>query len=162
VRLPLNQVGALNKINKALSKFEQEHERAPSVAELSAVMDIPKEKIMETLKISGRYISVDAPFSEGEDGSLLDVLENSNSPSADRALMTESLTQEIERALLTLCDRERDIIKAMFGIGMPEKTLDEIGTEFDLTRERVRQIKEKAIKRLRQNSRSKLLKSYLG
>jgi RNA polymerase primary sigma factor len=163
VRLPLNQVGALNKITKALSKFEQAHERAPSANELSEIMDIPKEKIMETLKISGRHISVDAPFIDGEDNSLLDVLENNDSPRADRSLMTESLTQEIEHALMTLTERERDILKLMYGIGVQEMTLDEIGDKFDLTRERVRQIKEKAIRRLRHTAKNnEHLKSYLG
>jgi RNA polymerase primary sigma factor len=126
-------------------------------------MDLPKEKIMETLKISGRHISVDAPFVDGEDNSLLDVLENGNSPRADSALMIESLTVEIERALMQLTDRERDIIKSMFGIGTPEMTLDEIGDKFELTRERVRQIKEKAIRRLRHTANNnEQLKAYLG
>jgi RNA polymerase primary sigma factor len=163
VRLPLNQVGALNKINKAYSKFEQEHERAPSATELSAIMDVPKDKILDTLKISGRHISVDAPFVDGEDNSLLDVLENNDSPRADRDLLKESLSVEIDRALLVLSERERDILKYLFGIGVPELTLEEIGDKFDLTRERVRQIKEKAVRRLRHSSRNnQLLKAYLG
>jgi RNA polymerase primary sigma factor len=162
VRLPLNQVGSLNKISKALSKFEQEHERRPSPEELSEMLDIPVEKITDTLKVSGRHISVDAPFVDGEDNSLLDVLVNDDSPMADKTLVNESLSKEIDRALSTLTDREKDIIKMFFGIGCREMTLEEIGDKFGLTRERVRQIKEKAIRRLRQNSRSKLLKSYLG
>ncbi|MDR2938247.1 MAG: RNA polymerase sigma factor RpoD/SigA [Prevotellaceae bacterium] len=162
VRLPLNQVGSLNKINKALAKFEQEHERAPSADELSVILDIPREKVADTLKVSGRHVSVDAPFVDGEDNSLLDVLVNNDSPSADRGLINESLSREIDRALSTLTDRERDIVKYVFGIGQQEMTLEEIGEKFGLTRERVRQIKEKAIRRLRHNSRSKLLKTYLG
>jgi RNA polymerase primary sigma factor len=162
VRLPLNQVGSLNKINKALAKFEQEHERAPSAEELAHVLEIPKDKVADTLKVSGRHVSVDAPFVDGEDNNLLDVLVNNDSPSADRGLINESLSREIDRALSTLTDRERDIVKYVFGIGQQEMTLEEIGEKFGLTRERVRQIKEKAIRRLRHNSRSKLLKSYLG
>ncbi len=162
VRLPLNQVGSLNKINKAFAKFEQENERTPSPEELARVLDLPKEKVQDTMRVSGRHISVDAPFAEGEDNSLLDVLVNSDSPNADRTLINESLSVEIDRALSTLTDRERDIVKYFFGIGSAEMTLEEIGDEFGLTRERVRQIKEKAIRRLRNGSRSKLLKGYLG
>ncbi len=162
VRLPLNQVGSLNKINKASAKFEQENERSPSPEELARVLDLPKEKVQDTMRVSGRHISVDAPFAEGEDNSLLDVLVNSDSPNADRTLINESLSVEIDRALSTLTDRERDIVKYFFGIGSAEMTLEEIGDEFGLTRERVRQIKEKAIRRLRNGTRSKLLKSYLG
>ncbi len=162
VRLPLNQVGSLNKINKALAKFEQENERVPSPEELAVILDLPKEKISDTLRVSGRHVSVDAPFVDGEDNSLLDVLVNSDSPNADRSLINESLTREIERALTTLTERERDIVRYFFGIGTQEMTLEEIGEKFGLTRERVRQIKEKAIRRLRHSSRSKLLKSYLG
>ena len=162
VRLPLNQVGSLNKINKALSKFEQENERQPSNEELSEMIDVPKEKISDTLRVSGRHVSVDAPFVEGEDNSLLDVLPNDDSPMADKGLVNESLNTEIERALSTLTDREREIIKSFFGIGCQEMTLEEIGERFGLTRERVRQIKEKAIRRLKSPSRSKLLKGYLG
>ncbi len=162
VRLPLNQVGSLNKINKAYSKFEQEHERKPSPEELADELELPADKVADTLRVAGRHISVDAPFVEGEDNSLLDVLVNSDSPNADRALINESLSREIERALATLTERESDIIKLFFGIGCQEMTLEEIGERFGLTRERVRQIKEKAIRRLRHTSRSKLLKSYLG
>ena len=162
VRLPLNQVGSLNKISKALSKFEQENERQPSNEELAEMIDIPKDKISDTLRVGSRHVSVDAPFVEGEDNSLLDVLPNDDSPSADKGLVNESLNTEIERALSTLTDREREIIKSFFGIGCQEMTLEEIGERFGLTRERVRQIKEKAIRRLKSPSRSKLLKSYLG
>jgi RNA polymerase primary sigma factor len=162
VRLPLNQVGSLNKINKAFQKFEQEHERRPSAEELAQELDIPVDKVTDSLKVSGRHISMDAPFVEGEDNSLLDVLVNDDAPSADRALVNESLQKEIDRALGTLTERESDIIKMFFGLGCQEMTLEEIGDKFQLTRERVRQIKEKAIRRLRQDSRSKLLKSYLG
>ena len=163
VRLPLNQVGSLNKINKAFSKLEQEFERPPSAEELAKVLDLPEDKVKDSLKISGRHVSVDAPFTDGEDNSLLDVMVNNDSPKADIKLMHESLQREIERSLSTLSDRERDVISLFFGIGMQHGlTLEEIGAKFDLTRERVRQIKEKAIRRLRQNSRSKLLKTYLG
>jgi RNA polymerase primary sigma factor len=162
VRLPLNQVGSLNKINKAFSKFEQENERRPSPEELAEELDLPVDKIADTMKVSGRHISVDAPFVEGEDNSLLDVMINDDSPNADRVLINESLSKEIERALSTLTEREHEIVKKFFGIGVPEMTLEEIGDEFGLTRERVRQIKEKAIRRLRSSSKSKLLKSYLG
>lgn len=162
VRLPLNQVGSLNKINKALQHFEQKHERKPSAEELAEELDLPVDKIAETLKMSGRHISMDAPFVEGEDNSLVDVLPNDDSPNADRGLINESLSKEIDRALATLTPRESEIIRKFFGIGVQEMTLEEIGDEFGLTRERVRQIKEKAIRRLRSNSKSKLLKTYLG
>lgn len=162
VRLPLNQVGSLNKINKAFQKFEQDNERMPSSEELAEILNIQKEKISDTLRVSGRHVSVDAPFVDGEDNSLLDVLVNNDSPNADRGLVNESLNKEIERALSTLTERERDIVKDFFGIGTQEMTLEEIGEKFGLTRERVRQIKEKAIRRLRHSNRSKLLKSYLG
>lgn len=162
VRLPLNQVGSLNKINKALSKFEQENERMPSSDELADILEIPRDKISDTLRVSGRHVSVDAPFVDGEDNNLLDVLVNNDSPNADRGLVNESLNKEIERALSTLTERERDIVKDFFGIATPEMTLEEIGEKFGLTRERVRQIKEKAIRRLRHSNRSKLLKGYLG
>jgi RNA polymerase primary sigma factor len=162
VRLPLNQVGSLNKINKAYSKFEQEHERRPSPEELAEQLELPADKVADTLRVSGRHVSVDAPFVDGEDNSLLDVLVNNDSPNADRVLIDESLSREIERSLTTLTEREADIIRMFFGIGCQEMTLEEIGERFGLTRERVRQIKEKAIRRLRHTSRSKLLKTYLG
>ena len=162
VRLPLNQVGALNKINKAQSKFEQENGRLPTSDELAEILDVPKDKIADTIRVSGRHVSLDAPFVEGEDNNLLDVLENEESPAASKGLVSESLNKEIERALSTLTPRERDIIKYFFGIGCQEMTLEEIGEKFNLTRERVRQIKEKAIRRLKLSSRCKLLKGYLG
>jgi RNA polymerase primary sigma factor len=163
VRLPLNQVGSLNKIRKAFSKLEQEFEREPSSEELSAILEIAPDKITDTMRVSGRHVSMDAPLVSGEDNSLLDVLENSDSPRADTLLMSESLQLEIERSLSTLTEREREIVKLFFGIGVNHGlTLEEIGDKFDLTRERVRQIKEKAIRRLRHKSRSRLLKAYLG
>ncbi len=161
VRLPLNQVGSLNKINKELSKFEQENERRPSAEELAERLDLAPEKVADTLKVSGRHISVDAPFVEGEENSLLDVLVNDDSPMADTNLNQESLAKEVDRALQQLGERERDILKMFFGIGCQEMTLEEIGAKFDLTRERVRQIKEKSIRKLK-GQRSRLLKSYLG
>lgn len=161
VRLPLNQVGSLNKISKELSKFEQENERRPSPEELAERLGMPVDKVSDTLKVSGRHISVDAPFSDGEDNSLLDVLSNDDGTPADQALNQESLSKEVDRALKQLYEREREIIKMFFGIGYPEMTLEEIGEKFDLTRERVRQIKEKAIKRLK-GQKSKILKGYLG
>ena len=163
VRLPLNQVGSLNKINKAFSRLEQEFERPPSSDELATALEITEEKVKDTMKISGRHVSVDAPFVDGEDNSLLDVMVNNDSPKADLELMRESLQREIERSLSTLNEREKDVVMLFFGIGKKHGlTLEEIGSKFDLTRERVRQIKEKAIRRLRHNSRSKLLKAYLG
>ena len=161
VRLPLNQVGSLNKINKALGRFEQENERQPSTQELADMIDIPKDKIDDTLRVSGRHVSMDAPFVDGEDNSLLDVLPNDDSPMADRGLNKESLSTEVERALQVLTPREREIIKCFFGIGCQEMTLEEIGENLDLTRERVRQIKEKAIRKLKKPSASKLLVTYL-
>ncbi|MBQ2077165.1 MAG: sigma-70 family RNA polymerase sigma factor, partial [Bacteroidales bacterium] len=162
VRLPLNQVGSLNKINKALSRFEQENERRPTSEELAKVLDMPEDKISDTLKVSGRHTSLDAPFANGEDNSLVDVLENTDLPNTDSKLIEESLSKEIERVLAALTEREREIVKMFFGIGGPERTLEEISDQFGLTRERVRQIKEKAIRRLKHSNRSKLLKSYLG
>ncbi len=163
VRLPLNQVGSLNKINKAYSRLEQQFEREPSAEELSEILELPQDKVADTMRVSGRHVSMDAPFVNGEENSLLDVLVNHDSPRADNLLMNESLQREIERSLSTLTERERDVVKLFFGIGINHGlTLEEIGAKFDLTRERVRQIKEKAIRRLRHNSRSKLLKTYLG
>jgi RNA polymerase primary sigma factor len=163
VRLPLNQGGSLNKINKAFSRLEQEFERPPSSDELATALELTEEKVKDTMKISGRHVSVDAPFVDGEDNSLLDVMVNNDRPKADLELMRESLQREIERSLSTLNDREKDVVMLFFGIGKKHGlTLEEIGSKFDLTRERVRQIKEKAIRRLRHNSRSKLLKAYLG
>ncbi|MDR3253244.1 MAG: RNA polymerase sigma factor RpoD/SigA [Tannerella sp.] len=162
VRLPLNQVDSLNKIKKAFSRFEQKNERKPSSEELAAELDIPVDKIADTLRVSGKHVSMDAPLVDGEDNSLLDVLVDNDAPITDGSLMHESLSKEIDRALSTLSERDAAIIKLSFGIGSPEATLEEIGYKFDLSRERVRQIKDDAIRRLRQGSRSKLLKSYLG
>lgn len=162
VRLPLNQVGSVNKINKVLSKFEQEHERRPSVEEISESLDLPEEKVDEAMSVNSRHVSVDAPFVDGEDNSLLDVLVNDDAPMADRTLLVESLKSEINKALKTLNDRERGVVEAFYGINQPEMTLEEIGSKFGLTRERVRQIKEKAIRRLRSTTNNKILKTYLG
>ena len=162
VRLPLNQVGSMNKINKMLSKFEQENERRPSIDEISEQIDLPEDKIDAAMQISGRHVSVDAPFVDGEDNSLLDVLVNYDAPMADRELVKESLQAEITNALQMLNERERNIIRAFYGIGEPELTLEEIGHKYGLTRERVRQIKEKAIRRLRGNTKNNVLKAYLG
>lgn len=163
VRLPLNQVGSLNKINKALSKFEQENERKPSPTELAEQLNMPLDKVADTIKISGRHVSLDAPFVEGEDNSLLDILVNDDSPTADNTLIKDSLASEVKRALDTLLsERERDILRMYYGIGSNEMTLEEIGERFGLTRERVRQIKEKALRKLRNSPKNKNLKSYLG
>ena len=162
VRLPLNQVGSLNKINKAFQRFEQEHERKPSAEELAEELDIPVDKIADTLRMSGRHVSMDAPFVEGEDNCLIDVMENEDSPNADRGLINESLSTEISRALATLTPREELILRKCFGIGVPEKTLEEIGDELNLTRERVRQIKEKAVRKVHTGQRSHILQTYLG
>ena len=163
VRLPLNQVGSLNKLTKEASRLEQKLERPPTNEELAASLEISEEKISETLKVSNRYVSMDAPLMQEEDSNLLDVYINPEASSTDDDLITESLQKEIERSLSTLTDKERDVINLYYGIGMKHGlTLDEIGAQFDLTRERVRQIKEKAIRRLKHTSRSKLLKTYLG
>ena len=162
VRLPLNQVGALSKISKELNRFEQENERRPSVEELSEKIDLPEDKIDEAMNVNAHHVSVDAPFADGDDNSLLDIMVNDNSPMADKQLVMESLRTEIANALKVLNDRERKIIEAYFGIGQPELTLDEIGAKMGLTRERVRQIKEKAIRRLRTSTTNKTLKTYLG
>jgi RNA polymerase primary sigma factor len=161
VRLPLNQVTTLSKYKKAIQEFEQEHQRKPSAEELAEIMDIPVEKVKDTVNVSGKNISVDAPFGEAEDGTLLDVLQNTDSPRVDNVLIRESLSTEIERIFATLSDREAEILKDSFGIGRQELTLEEIGIKFGLTRERVRQIREKAIRKLRHMSKSKLLKAYL-
>lgn len=162
VRLPLNQVGSVNRIARELNKFEQENERKPSVEEMADRIDLPEEKIAEAMKINTHHVSMDAPFADGEDNSLLDFLPNTDSPSTDNVLDQESLRTEIGRVLDVLNDREQKVIKAFFGIGMQEITLEEIGDKYNLTRERVRQIKEKAIRRLRYNTKSKTLKTYLG
>ena len=163
IRLPLNQVGSLNKISKETSRLEQVFQRLPSSDEIADALDMPEEKVAEALKISTRHFSVDAPLVQGEDSSFLDIYVNHESPNADNELIHESLSREIQRSLSTLTERERDIINLYFGIGINHGlTLDEIADKFDLTRERVRQIKEKAIRRLKHTARSKLLKSYLG
>jgi len=164
VRLPLNKVGSLNKINKAFSELEQEYEREPSSDELAELLEIPTEEVETTLGVAARHVSMDAPFVEGEDNSLLDVLENGGTPGTDSGLeYSESLRKEIDRSLSTLTDRQCDVIKLYFGIGVEHPmSLEDIGEKFGLTRERVRQIKDKAINKLRSKSRSKLLKNYLG
>lgn len=163
VRLPLNQVGSLNKIKKVSSRLEQEFQRPPSTDEIADSLELPEHKIDAALKIATKYVSVDAPLTAEEDLKFLDVFIPDNSTPTDSILMKESLGREIQRSLATLTEKERDVINLYFGIGTNhEFTLEEIGTKFDLTRERVRQIKEKAIRRLKHNSRSKLLKVYLG
>ena len=162
VRLPLNKIGALNKIHKTFVELEQEHEREPTPDEVAEALELDEEKVASTIKLSGRHLSVDAPFQDGEDNSLLDVLENNEAPKADNTLINESLTKEIERTLNTLSEKERQVIRAFYGIGKKQKSLEEIGKEIGISRERTRQIKEKAIKRLRHSSRNKLLKAYLG
>lgn len=162
VRLPLNQVGSVNKINRMLNKFEQENERRPSLEEISEETNLPEDKVDEAMSANTRHVSVDAPFTDGDEGSLLDILVNDNSPMADLQLVKESLQAEIKQALSILNDRERNVIEAFFGINGPELTLEEIGEKFGLTRERVRQIKEKAIRRLREGTKNKMLKAYLG
>lgn len=162
VRLPLNQVGSVAKVNRVLSKFEQENERRPSVDEISERIDLPEDKIDDALRAQNKHISMDAPIYEGEDGNMLDTMVNDDSPMADYQLLKESLKEEIHSALNGLSDREKSVIEAFYGIGMPEMTLDEIGSKYGLTRERVRQIKEKAIRRLRNNTYNEVLKTYLG
>ncbi|MDO8548743.1 MAG: sigma-70 family RNA polymerase sigma factor [Ignavibacteria bacterium] len=163
VRLPLNRVGALNKIGKAYSNLEQEFEREPNATELALELDMNVSEVADALKISGRHLSMDAPFSQGEENRLLDVIENDQQPPPDYVLMNESLKTEIERALSTLTEREAEVIKLYFGLNKDHSmTLEEIGERFNLTRERVRQIKEKAIRRLRHASRCKNLRFYLG
>jgi RNA polymerase primary sigma factor len=152
----------MNKINRMLTKFEQENERRPSVDEISEVIDIPEDKVDEAINVSGRQVSVDAPFVDGEDNSLLDILVNDNAPMADRQLVVESLRTEIDSVLKILTERERRVVTAFYGIGQPEMTLEEIGNKYGLTRERVRQIKEKAIRRLRGYTKNEILKAYLG
>jgi RNA polymerase primary sigma factor len=163
VRLPLNRVGSLNKISKTFSELEQKFEREPSPEELAEVLEVSTSEVVDTLKISGRHVSMDAPFVQGEENSLLDVLENDGEDTPDSGLINDSLRKEVQRALSTLTQREADVIALYFGLnGEHAMTLEEIGEKFSLTRERVRQIKEKAIRRLRHTSRSKALKPYLG
>lgn len=162
VRLPLNQVGSLNKINREINKFEQENERRPSLNEIADKIDLPQEKIDEAMSVNSHHISVDAPFADSEDSSLLDVLVNEDIPTTDMGLVNESLKSEIQAALSVLSERERKVIEASYGIEQPELTLEEIGEKFGLSRERVRQIKEKAIRKLRTSTKNKTLKTYLG
>ena len=162
VRLPLNQVGSVNKINREINRFEQLNERRPSVEEIAEKVDLPQDKVDEAMNINGHQISVDAPFVEGEDNSLLDVMANADAPMADTLLVEESLRSEIQTALSSLNERERNVVEASYGINQPELTLEEIGSKFGLTRERVRQIKEKAIRKLRNSKTNKFLKTYLG
>ena len=162
VRLPLNQVGSVNKITRELNKFEQEHERKPSVDEIAERVDLPEDKIADAMKANSRHVSMDAPIADGEDSSMIDFLAGDSS-NTDRELAIESLKAEVSRILKLLTDKEQKVLRAFFGIdGSPEMTLDEIGEKYNLTRERVRQIKEKALRRLRHNTKNKLLKSYLG
>ncbi|MBR5989525.1 RNA polymerase primary sigma factor [Prevotella aff. ruminicola Tc2-24] len=162
VRLPLNQVGSVNKINREINRFEQLNERRPSLEEIAEKVDLPEDKIDEAMNINGHHISMDAPFVDGEDNSLLDVMPNNDAPMADLTLVEESLRSEIQNALNVLNERERNVIEASYGINRQELTLEEIGTKFGLTRERVRQIKEKAIRKLRNCTKNKILKTYLG
>ena len=165
VRLPLNKIGSINKINKTFSKLEQEYEREPSAAEIAVMLEISEQDVKESMKNTGRHVSMDAPLTTGDDnaGSMYDVMEADDSPSPENGLLHESLRREIERALHTLTSREADVVRLYFGLsGEHAMTLEEIGEKFDLTRERVRQIKEKAIRRLKHTSRSKILKTYLG
>lgn len=162
VRLPLNQVGSVNKINRALNEFEQENERKPSIEEISERVDIPEDKIGDAMRVNSRHVSMDAPFSDSDENSLLDIMVNESSPMADKELVLESLRAEINNALSVLNEREKNVIEAFFGINQPEMTLDEIGKKYGHTRERARQIKEKAIRKLRSSTNNKMLKSYLG
>ena len=163
VRLPLNKIGSINKIKKAFSHLEQTHQRPPSAEEIATELELTVNEVKQSLKNSGRHVSMDAPFKEGEDSNLYDVLRSGESPNPDKQLMMQSLNTEINRALDTLSPREADVVKLYYGIGdQHSMTLEEIGQVFDLTRERVRQIREKAIRKLKHNSRSKILKSYLG
>ncbi len=162
VRLPLNQVGSVNRINKVLSKFEQENERRPSVDEIADKTDLPHEKIEDVLKVNTRQVSVDAPMADGDGTSMIDFMQSDSDSSTDEELLKESLRAEIASALSVLNDRERNVIEAFYGINQPECTMEEIGKRYGLTRERVRQIREKAIRRLKQNTQNKMLKAYLG
>jgi RNA polymerase primary sigma factor len=163
VRLPLNKIGSINKINKAYSRLEQEFEREPSQEEIAKILNLTADDVRDTLSTNGRHVSMDAPLQQGEDGTLMDVIEDHDQPHPDHTLMNESLRREVERAICTLTEREADVLRYYFGLnGTPQLTLEEIGERMDLTRERVRQIKEKAIKRLKHTSRSRILKTYLG
>ena len=162
VRLPLNQVGSVNKIKRILNKFEQENERRPSIDEIAEKTDMPHEKIEDVLKVDTRQVSVDAPMTESDGASMLDFMPSENEPSTDSQLVIESMREEIALALSVLNERERNVVEAFYGINQPECTMEEIGNKYGLTRERVRQIREKAIRKLKQNTKNKLLKAYLG
>ncbi len=162
VRLPLNQVGSVNKINREINKFEQKFERKPSVDEMAALVNLPEDKIADAMMANNHHLSVDAPMVEGEDGSMLDIMSNDDMPMADKELRAQSLREEIGRFLDKLTDKQKKIVSAFYGLGEKEMTLEEIGFKYHLTRERVRQIKEKALRKLRFDTHSKLLKSYLG
>ena len=162
VRLPLNQVNSISKLNREISKFEQTHERKPSISEILDLTDMPEDKIADAIVANNRHVSMDAPIGEGEDGNMLDFMTSNDTPATDNELVMQSLREEVERMLQLLTEKEQQIIRAYFGIGEPEMTLDEIGNKYKLTRERVRQIKEKAIRRIRHNTKNKLLRSYLG
>lgn len=162
VHLPLNQIGSVSKIIKFQNKFEQEHERKPNSDEIAEKIDMPEAKVIDAMKANGKHISVDAPFADGDGNSLLDVLPNADEPTADRQLFLESLRKEIADALHTLDERERYVIECFYGINQPEMTLEEIGHQYQLSRERVRQIREKALRKLRKNTKNKQLKAYLG
>jgi RNA polymerase primary sigma factor len=164
VRLPLNKIAVINKINKTFAKLEQEYEREPTPEEISSILEITEQDVKDSMRTSGRHISMDAPITQSEDsGSMYDLMEEEDSPSPEMGLMTDSLRREIERSLRTLTQREADVVRYFFGLnGLQPLTLEEIGEKFELTRERARQIKEKAIRRLKQSSRSKILKTYLG
>lgn len=162
VRLPLNQVGSVNKINRILNQFEQENERRPSVDEIADKTDIPHDKIEDALKVNTHQVSVDAPISDSDGTSMLDFMQSDSEKETDSELVMESLREEISAALNVLNERERNVIEAFYGINQPERTMEEIGKKYGLTRERVRQIREKAIRKLKQNTKSKALKTYLG
>lgn len=162
VRLPLNQIGSVNKINRVLNKFEQENERHPSIDEIAEMVDIPEDKIIDAMQMNKRQISVDAPLADSDNTSYIDILPNNLSTNTDNNLVLQSLRDEIACALNALNEREKNVIEAYFGINQPECTLEEIGQKYGLTRERVRQIREKAIRKLRQNTKNKILKTYLG
>jgi RNA polymerase primary sigma factor len=163
VRLPLNKIGSINKINKAYAKLEQKYEREPNFDEIAGLLEISENEVKESMRNAGRHVSMDAPLVQDEDNNMYDVLRSDEGPTPETELLYESLRKEIERAVSTLTAREADVVRLYFGLGGEHPlTLEEIGERFDLTRERVRQIKEKAIRRLKQTSRSKILKTYLG
>ncbi|MCC6721259.1 MAG: RNA polymerase sigma factor RpoD/SigA [Bacteroidia bacterium] len=163
VRLPLNKVGSIGRISAMAAKLEQQHEREPTAEEIAQALDIPLIEVENALRSAGRHLSIDAPLTEGEDNTLLGVLDSNDEPRPDSTLISESLQKEISRVISTLSDKERDVLKYYYGLdGGPTHTLEDISEKVGLTRERVRQIKEKALRRLRKSSKSKILKSYLG